>query len=83
MTSSELALKFLNGRQSAWLSVKQTAWLRDLIIQETRNDRPSRLLYLPFPVPVNTDDGTIEVSYQLAKASNGAGLLKPVPTSRS
>lgn len=77
MTASDLALSMLNGRNSAWLSVKQTTYLRNLIIRETRNPRPGRVLYVDVRTGTpNYSDG-IE-SYQLAVAPNGAGLLKPV-----
>ena len=34
MTAPELAAMLLNGRQSAWISVKQAAWLKDTLLAQ-------------------------------------------------
>lgn len=77
-TSTELATMFLKGRDSAWLSVKQVAWLKTVICQE-RGDRVSHKSY-----SLGNADDLINGNphgYDLEVMPNGAALLKPVPCS--
>jgi hypothetical protein len=73
-TSIELANKFLRGRDSAWLSTKQTKWLTDVLAQERHDDVRHREYWF------NTDqiNGNPH-GYTLNVAPNQASLLKPSP----
>ena len=72
-TSADIANMFLNGRTSAWLSVKQTEWILNTISRE-RGDNVRHRSYSFFD-----GVGSDVHGYELNVAPNRAAILKPIP----